>query len=52
VDIKVNSAVDEILIDGRSKARGVRLDDGTVIEAPVVISNTTHHVTFNKMIKD
>lgn len=52
VDIRVNSSVDEIITSGKSKVRGVRLADGTVIEAPVVISNTTHHVTFNKMIKD
>jgi tetrahydrodipicolinate N-succinyltransferase len=37
---------------GKSKVRGVKLADGTVIEAPIVISNTTHHVTFNNMIKD
>ena len=48
----MNSSVDEILTNGKSKVRGVRLADGTEIEAPIVISNTTHHVTFNKMIKD
>ncbi len=52
VDIKVNSSVDEILMTTSNKVRGVRLADGTVIEAPVVISNATHHVTFNNLIKD
>ena len=51
VDIKLNSEVDEIVMmsgdKGVQRVRGVRLADGTVIEAPVVISNTTHHVTFN-----
>jgi phytoene dehydrogenase-like protein len=52
VDIRVNSSVDEIITSGRSNIRGVRLADGTVIEAPVVISNTTHQGRFKKMIKD
>ena len=56
VDIELNSEVDEILMSssgrGAQRVRGVRLADGTVIEAPVVISNTTHHVTFSQMIKD
>lgn len=32
--------------------QGVRLADGSVIEAPIVISNATHHVTFKDLIKD
>lgn len=52
VDIRTNASVDEIIVSDRSKVSGVRLADGTVIEAPVVISNTTHHVTFNQMMKD
>ena len=52
LNIRVNSSVDEIITSGRSNIRGVRLSDGTVIEASVVISNTTHQVRFKKMIKD
>lgn len=52
VDIKTNAHVDELVTGGAGKITGVRLADGTVLEAPVVISNTTHHVTFNNLIKD
>lgn len=45
VEMRTNSEVAEIIVSG-SKVNGIRLSDGTVIEAPIVISNTTHHVTF------
>ncbi len=51
VDIKCNQEVDQLLIEGK-KVTGVKLADGTVVEAPIVISNATHHVTFKNLIKD
>ena len=51
VEIRTDTEVSEILMSGSSdKVRGVRLSDGTEIEAPVLISNATHHVTFNKLM--
>ena len=38
VQVHLNSAVDEILVEGR-KATGIRLADGTIHKADVVISN-------------
>lgn len=52
VEIRTSTEIDEIITEGTSKVSGVRLADGTVIEAPVVISNATHHVTFKKLIKN
>lgn len=51
VDIKTNAHVDEIVTSG-SKVQGVKMADGSFIEAPIVISNATHHVTFNNLIKN
>jgi len=38
VEIRLNSKVDQVLIDG-GRVRGVRLDGGETVEAPVVLSN-------------
>lgn len=51
VKIKTDSDVDQIITYGL-ETKGVKLKDGTIIEAPIVISNTTHHVTFNQLIKE
>lgn len=52
MEIRVNSEVEEIVTGIGSKVRGVKLIDGTFIEAPILISNATHHVTFKNLIKD
>lgn len=52
VDIKLNTSVDEIITSDQGKVQGVRLQNGEVVTAPIVISNATHHVTFNKLIKN
>lgn len=46
VDIRTDNDVDSIIMHGQ-QAKGVKMADGSIIEAPIVISNTTHHVTFN-----
>lgn len=51
VDMLTNSEVSELITDG-NKISGVKLQSGQVYEAPIVISNATHHVTFNNLIHD
>jgi len=43
--VAVDCPVDEIIIDG-GVAKGVRLEDGTEIRAPLVISDASAYVTF------
>ncbi len=52
MEIRTESSVDEILTSDGDKVRGVKLSDGTIIDAPIVISNATHHVTFNNLVKN
>lgn len=33
-----------------NKIKSILLKNGNKLEAPVIISNTTHHVTFNDLI--
>jgi phytoene desaturase len=47
--IHLNSAVDEILVDGR-KAKGIRLADGTTHMADAVVSNADVAFTYMKLI--
>jgi phytoene desaturase len=47
--IHLNSEVEEILVEGR-KATGVRLKDGTVHKADIVVSNADPAWTYMKMI--
>ena len=49
VDIKLHTFVEEILIEG-NQTRGVKLSDGTVIEAHAVASNSNLHNTIFKMV--
>jgi phytoene dehydrogenase-like protein len=49
VDIKLHSFVEEIVIEG-DVTRGVRLKDGTFIEAKSVLSNANLHNTIFKMV--
>jgi len=46
----LNSEVKEILIEKKS-IKGVRLINGEIYKAPVVVSNADGVVTFNKLIK-
>jgi len=47
--IETDSEVAEIKTTG-TKATGVRLQDGREFDAPIVISNATHHVTFKNLM--
>ncbi|MBK9050163.1 MAG: phytoene desaturase [Chloroflexi bacterium] len=47
--VRFNAEVDEILIEGR-KATGVRLKDGTVYKADIVVSNADVAYTYLNMI--
>ncbi|MDG2470511.1 MAG: NAD(P)/FAD-dependent oxidoreductase [Pirellulaceae bacterium] len=49
VDILTEAEVEEIVVDGQ-QARGVRLADGTSIDAKAVASNADAHVTFEKLV--
>lgn len=49
VDIKLHSHVAEILVEG-NQTRGVKLADGTYIEAKSVVSNANLHNTIFKMV--
>ncbi len=49
VDIKLHSFVEEIVVEG-DVTRGVRLKDGTFIEAKSVLSNANLHNTIFKMV--
>jgi phytoene dehydrogenase-like protein len=52
VDIQLNAQVEEMIIGNTRRVEGIRLADGTVVRAPVVISNATHNVTFRNLIKE
>ena len=49
-EIRCNADVAEILVEN-GRARGVRLADGSVIEASQLASNATAHVTFEKLLR-
>jgi len=51
VSIKTESQVEELVTSG-GKVQAIKLADGTVLSAPIIISNATHHVTFNNLIKN
>jgi len=50
VSVVTEAPVASILVDGDKRARGVKLEDGTEIEARYVLSNATHEVTFKKLV--
>jgi|SRR5579871_1713649 len=50
-EIRVNAPVDRIVSSG-GRVRGVVLDGGEEIEAPVVASNLDPHVTFLRLIEE
>jgi all-trans-retinol 13,14-reductase len=50
-EIVYQAGVDEILTDG-GRATGVRLDDGTELAAPLVISDAGFHNTFLKLLPE
>ena len=45
-----NSPVEQILVNDRRKAEGVRLADGTILESDIVISNADYAHTYMKLI--
>ncbi len=49
VDIKLHAFVEEILVEG-NQTKGVKLSDGTYIEANAVVSNANLHNTIFKMV--
>lgn len=53
-EIRMQSTVERILVEGSKTKRvvGVRLDDGTEISAPRIISNADPEATFRKMVGD
>lgn len=48
-ELRLRSRVDGILV-GDGRVSGVRLDDGTTVTAPVVVSNLAPDVTVNELI--
>ncbi|HVL91594.1 MAG TPA: NAD(P)/FAD-dependent oxidoreductase [Actinomycetota bacterium] len=50
-EIRVSSPVSRI-VTGGGRVRGVTLADGTMIEAPLVLSNATPAVTFGTLLDD
>jgi phytoene dehydrogenase-like protein len=51
VTIRTESQVEQLVTAG-GKVTAIKLADGTELSAPIIISNTTHHVTFNNLIKN
>jgi phytoene dehydrogenase-like protein len=49
VKVETGCPVDEILVS-RRRVEGVRLADGSVYSAPVVVSNADPHITFTKLV--
>eukprot|EP00586_Coscinodiscus_wailesii_P008928 CAMPEP_0172523314 /NCGR_PEP_ID=MMETSP1066-20121228/293596_1 /TAXON_ID=671091 /ORGANISM="Coscinodiscus wailesii, Strain CCMP2513" /LENGTH=578 /DNA_ID=CAMNT_0013306385 /DNA_START=23 /DNA_END=1759 /DNA_ORIENTATION=+ len=56
VEIVTGVEVEEIVVSdgrvGKKKVDGVRLSDGSVVEADAVVSNATPHHTFLELLKD
>jgi phytoene desaturase len=50
VELKLNTTVDEVLV-GRGQAMGVRLSNGEVISADLVVSNADPSWLYSKMIR-
>lgn len=48
--LRLNAHVDKIIVEN-SKAKGVRLRNGEVIQAPIVISNATIWDTYTKLLE-
>lgn len=48
-ELRLRSKVDEILVDG-GRVTGVRLEDGSTLTAPIVVSNLAPDLTVNKLI--
>lgn len=46
----VNAEVDEILVEG-TKAVGVRMKDGRILQAPLVVSDAGAHNTFGRLVR-
>ncbi|OLE24444.1 MAG: hypothetical protein AUG44_19065 [Actinobacteria bacterium 13_1_20CM_3_71_11] len=49
-DVLTKQPVEQITLDGHGRVNGVRTADGTVYEAPVVVSNADALQTFDKLI--
>ena len=47
--VLTNADVKEVIVDG-NKATGVKMDDGTILEAPVIISNVGYLNTYNQLL--
>ncbi|HEX2286903.1 MAG TPA: NAD(P)/FAD-dependent oxidoreductase [Mycobacterium sp.] len=48
-DLRLRSKVDEILVDG-ARVTGVRLEDGSTVTAPVVVSAIAPDLTVNQLV--
>jgi phytoene dehydrogenase-like protein len=48
-ELRLRSKVDEILVNG-GRVTGVRLEDGSTLTAPIVVSNLAPDLTVNKLI--
>ncbi len=49
-ELRLNARVVEILIDGESRARGVRLENGETLETGVVVANGDVANTYRKLV--
>ncbi|MDX1611080.1 MAG: NAD(P)/FAD-dependent oxidoreductase, partial [Candidatus Thermoplasmatota archaeon] len=49
-EIRLNTRVERILLDGQGRVAGVGLDDASEVHAPVVVSNADPHVTLEQLI--
>mmetsp|Transcript_15530 Transcript_15530/g.44046 ORF Transcript_15530/g.44046 Transcript_15530/m.44046 type:complete len:598 (+) Transcript_15530:1-1794(+) len=50
--VLVRAPVEEILVDENRRVRGVRMEKGMVIQAPLVISAAGAHTTANKLLSN
>lgn len=48
--LRLSAGVEEILVDDRRKARGVRLVTGETLQADIVVSNADYATTYMKLI--
>ncbi len=48
-EVRTLTPVDKVIVDG-GRVRGVRLDDGSEIEAPIVVSNADYRRTIERLV--
>jgi phytoene desaturase len=49
--LRLNTEVDEVMVE-RGRAAGVRLVDGTVLRAPLIVSNADAGHTYNRLLRN